>query len=113
MNLNLTDPTGRLVRLLAAAVTVGAILAPASLATAQPWPGPGDLTDDPCEPALEDCSPDPDPDPGLDDITADPCEPAFEDCSPDPDPDPEPEPEPDPDPEPVDPPVVGQPNFTG
>jgi hypothetical protein len=126
MSLNLTDPTPRLVRLLVAAVTVGAVMVPAGLAGAQPPPGPGSITDDQCEPTLEDCSPDTDPcaeepEGGNEGECPEPCAEEPEggnegEC-------PEPcleEPEggeesecPDPEPEPVDPPVDGDPNFTG
>lgn len=67
-----------------------------------------DMTSNPCNPAEEDCSPDPCP---QDAECPDPC-PQDADC-PDPNPEPEPEPEVDPDPEPVDPSVPADPNFTG
>jgi hypothetical protein len=127
--------TTRFSRLLAGALVAGAVLAPASIAYAQV--GPDDITDDTCEPTLEDCSPDPcsevvemplqavaeepEPDPdcpepcageGQDEGVLEP-----EECQPEPCTNeadcPDPGPDPDPDPDPHDPPVVGEPNFTG
>ncbi|HMG40851.1 MAG TPA: hypothetical protein VK611_05950 [Acidimicrobiales bacterium] len=127
--------TDRLTRMLLGAMTLGAVLVPATVAAAEP-PGPGDLTTpttDPCGP--DGClPPEPEPEPECppfvatcDDLTSNPCDPVEEDCSPDPepcpqdadadcpDPNPAPEPEPEvgPDPEPVDPSVPADPNFTG
>ena len=132
--------TDRLTRVLLSTMTIGAVLLPATVAAAQPAPGPGDLTTpttDPCE-DLGTCEPDPDPEcppfvATCDDITDDPCDPVEDDCSdepcpqdgdcpepcpedalcPAPDPDPHPEPEPDPDPESYDPSVPARPTFTG
>jgi hypothetical protein len=136
--------TDRLTRVLLGTLTLGAVLVPATVAGAQiPGGGGGHLTDNPCNPAEEDCSPD-DPEPECPpfvatcgDVTNNPCNPIEEDCSPgpecpqdadcpepecpqdalcpDPNPEPEPEPEPEvhPQPEPVDPAVPADPNFTG
>ncbi|MGH9209127.1 MAG: hypothetical protein ACRD2C_00425 [Acidimicrobiales bacterium] len=132
--MNLTIRFGRM---LVGAAVLGAILTPATVASAQV--GPDDITDDPCQPELEDCSPDPcdeaveipfrqslvdhpendecpGPDPCLEGEEA----PEGDECPPDlciEDSEeaecPDEGPDPDPDPDPYDPPVVGEPNFTG
>lgn len=121
--------THRASRVLLGTLTLGAVLVPATIATAlEP---PDELTTpttDPCWP--DGCLP-PDPEPECppfvatcDELTSDLCDPIEEDCSDDPgpecpqdadcpNPNPDPDPQVDPDPEPYDPSVTAQPTFTG
>ncbi|MGA9277970.1 hypothetical protein [Ilumatobacter sp.] len=83
-------------------------------------PGPGDLTDDPCDPAEGPCGDPEDPTPipeGPGSFTDDPCDPVVQDCGdgggdPEPDPDPDPDPQPEPEPCTLDDVCTRTPTFT-